>query len=77
MASFVLYLVNSKRLKFSTITGYIWAVVDAHLSAGLASPVAMVRDWSNFVGAVEVEMGNDIEPRKMLPLVSFLIMSLH
>lgn len=71
MASFVLHLANHS-LAYSTITGYVWAVVDLHTSSGYASPLSNVRDWAIFMHSVEVEVHRPSEPRRMLPWYLFV-----
>ena len=71
MASFILELANKGTLVFSTMQGYLWAVVSEHLSKGHASPLANVRDWKLFMHAVQVECHVPAEPRKMVPWLAF------
>jgi len=71
MASFVLTLANKGTLVYSSMQGYLWAVVNEHLSKGHASPLANVRDWKLFMHAVQVECHEPSEPRKMVPWVAF------
>ena len=54
MASFVLELVLKQNLVFSSISGYVWGVVDKHLQSHRASPLTNVRDWTYFMHVVEV-----------------------
>ena len=70
MASFVLAM--SKSLMYGTITGYVWCVVDEHISNGYASPLANVRDWTQFMNALEVEIHTPSEPRRMFPWLLFI-----
>ena len=71
MASFVLSLAKSN-LAYSTITGYIWAIVDMHVTQGYASPLSNVRDWAMFMHSVEVEVHRPSEPRLMVPWLLFV-----
>lgn len=66
MASFVVTLAD-KQLRYGTISSYVWAVVDHHLSQGFASPLSNVRDWTTFMHSVEVETHVPAEGRRMLP----------
>ena len=72
MAAFVLHMVSKNSLRYSTIAGYVWAVVDKHISSGFASPLANVRDWAPFMHGVEVEIHEPAEPRLMLPWLLFI-----
>ena len=74
MASFILHMVDDGTIKYSTITGYLWAVVDAHISHGYASPLSNVRDWSQFMHAVEVEIHVPTKGRTMFPWLLFVRM---
>ena len=69
MASFVVDLVK-KNLAYSTIKGYIWAVVDAHTRNGYISPLTSVYDWAHFMQGVDVCIGDDKSPqgRKQIPM---------
>jgi hypothetical protein len=71
MAGFVATLV-SLGLVFSTISGYVWGIVDHHLTNHYASPIANVRDWGSFMSAVQVQSFVPAQPRKMLPFELFL-----
>ena len=71
MASFVLFM-SAGQIAYSTITGYVWSVVDHHISNGYASPLANVRDWSHFMSAVQVETHVPAEPRRMFPWLLFI-----
>lgn len=72
MAGFVLYMVSANSIRYGTITGYVWAVVDKHISMGYASPLSNVRDWAPFMHGVEVEIHVPTEPRLMLPWLLFI-----
>jgi hypothetical protein len=58
MAAWVATMV-SLGLVYSTISGYVWGVVDHHLTNHYASPVANVRDWAGaqVYGTVEPRLG--------------------
>ena len=72
MAAFLVTLAT-KQLAYSTVHGYIWAVVEKHLQHGFASPLANVRDWAPLLHGVEVEIGHGgSEPRNMLPWLLFV-----
>ena len=71
MASFVCYMASGG-IVYSTIMGYVWAVIDHHTSNGYASPLSNVRDWGHFTSAVEVETHVPAEPRRMFPWLIFL-----
>jgi hypothetical protein len=69
MASFVLYMVTHGHLKYGTMQGYIWGVVDHHLQHGRASPLTNVRDWRSFMSAVEIEDPHVPVARLMVPIL--------
>ena len=66
MASFIVDMAATG-LVYGTITGYVWAIVDHHKESGYASPLSNVRDWGNFMNAVQVETHSPKEPRKLFP----------
>ena len=72
MAGFVLFMATPGSIVYSTMTGYVWAVVDHHVSHGYASPLSNVRDWKPFMHSCEVEWGKPSEPRRMLPWLLFI-----
>ena len=72
MSTFILYMCDHAHLKFKTLQGYIWAIVDSHLSAGYASPLANVRDWGHFMRGIEFEVDSSVEPRLMVPWLLFV-----
>ena len=72
MAGFVLFMAAPGSIVYSTMTGYVWAVVDTHLSNGYASPLSNVRDWKPFMHSCEVEWGRPSEPRRMVPWLLFI-----
>ena len=72
MASFVLYMVTHGHLKYGTLQGYIWGVVDHHIQHGHASPLTNVRDWRSFMSAVEIEDPHIPVARLMVPWLLFV-----
>ena len=73
MASWVLYMANSGRIKFSTMQGYVWAVCTWHFNrfGAAGDPCTGVADWSSFMGALKVQTWVDsiVEPRQMIPFM--------
>ena len=74
MASFVLHMVETQKVVYSTIQGYLWAVCEHHIKNGYASPLSNVRDWSPFMHAVEVEIHTPTTGRTMVPWLLFVRM---
>jgi len=73
MASFVLYMANSGRIKWSTMQGYVWTISTWHFNRFGASgdPLSGVADWGCFMAALQVQTWVDsiVEPRKMVPFM--------
>ena len=71
MASFVVHLSRSGMV-YDTMVGYVWGVVDKHVSAGYASPLSNVRDWKVFMSSARVECHSPGTSRKMVPWNVFM-----
>ena len=73
MASFVLFMANSGRIKWSTMQGYVWCICTYHFNRYGASgdPLTGVADWACFMAALQVQTWVDsiVEPRKMIPFM--------
>ena len=74
MASFVLHMVESQKIVYSTMQGYLWAVCEHHIKNGYASPLSNIRDWAPFMHSVEVEVHTPTKGRTMVPWLLFVRM---
>ena len=73
MASWVLFMANTGRIKFTTMQGYVWALCTWHFNrfGAAGDPCTGVADWSSFMSALKVQTWVDsvVEPRQMIPFM--------
>ena len=58
---------KGKGLRFSTVSGYAWAIREWIKKQGQLDPLEAVHDWEHFVSGVEIETWEESEPRKEIP----------
>ena len=71
MASFLLFMLNTNKIKYGTAQGYVGSVCNWHMDVlgGLGNPIADVIDWKRFCNACAVQSWVDasIESHVMFP----------
>ena len=73
MASFVLSMANTFKIKYGTMQGYVGAIKEVHIQAlgSMGNPLDGVLDWSTFMQAVAVQSYVDatVESHVMVPFM--------